>query len=152
MLASCAMMSVYTVVATFFTRESDPILLTILQLCITAVIAFGLWVITDPGSLMKIEWSKKAVSYILIIALFSKAYAYLMLMFAEKYADALSITIVASMEPVVTLILAIIIPASMGGRESFSATSMIGAAIITLGAIVAGTNFLSCKKEMQECD
>ena len=152
MLASCAMMSVYTVVATFFTRESDPILLTILQLCITAVIAFGLWVITDPGSLMKIEWSKKAVSYILIIALFSKAYAYLMLMFAEKYADALSITIVASMEPVVTLILAIIIPASMGGRESFSATSMIGAAIITLGAIVAGTNFLSRKKVTQECD
>lgn len=152
MLASCAMMSVYTVVATYFTRESDPILLTILQLCITAVIAFGLWVITDPGSLMKIEWSKKAVSYILIIALFSKAYAYLMLMFAEKYADALSITIVASMEPVVTLTLAIIIPASMGGGESFSATSIIGAVIITLGAIVAGTNFLSRKKVTQECD
>ncbi len=50
-LLSCLMMSLYTVFAADYTKEADPLLLTTLQLCVTAVIGLILWVVTDPGSI-----------------------------------------------------------------------------------------------------
>ena len=146
-LASCIMMSLYTVLAADYTKKSDPLLLTVLQLCITAVIGLILWLATDTKSVFTIEWTAEVVSYIVIIAFFSKAYAYIMLMYAEKYADAISVTVVAATEPVVTLLLALVIPSTQGNTELFSARSLIGAFIIMAGAIIAGTGFLSKKKQ-----
>jgi hypothetical protein len=140
------------VLATEYTKESDPSLLTVLQMLVSAVFGFALWMVTDPGSLFTIEWSHVTLSYIFLIAFFSKCYAYLMLMYADKYADAVSVTIVASTEPVVTLVAAVLLPESMGGVERFSAKTVTGAIIITLGAIVAGTNFLSGKKRFRDED
>ena len=149
-LLSCVMMSLYTVLAADYTKKSDPLILTMLQMCLTAVFGLVLWLITDPASITSINWSGEVISYILIIAFFSKCYAYLMLMLAEKYADALSVTIVASMDPVVTLLMAIVIPDTVGSTETFSARSLLGALIIAIGAIVAGTNFLNKKKAAEE--
>ena len=151
-LASATTMSMYTVLATEYTKETDPSLLTVLQMIVSAVFGFGLWMATDAGSLFTIEWSRVTLSYIFLIAFFSKCYAYLMLMYADKYADAVSVTIVASTEPVVTLVAAVLLPESMGGVEQFSAKAVGGALIISLGAIVAGTNFLSKKKTSAEAD
>ena len=145
-VGSCVMMSLYTVLATEFTKESDPMLLTVLQLAVTAAAGFSLWIATDPGSLGRIKWSQETFSYIFILAFFSKAYAYTMLMYAEKYADAISVTVIASLDPVVTLFMALIIPNPDGAAEIFSFRSLLGALVITVGAIVAGTNFLSEKK------
>ena len=150
-LGSAATMSMYTVLATEYTKESDPSLLSVLQMFLSAVFGFVLWMATDASSLFTIEWSQVTLSYIFLIAFFSKCYAYLMLMYADKYADAVSVTIVASTEPVVTLVAAVLLPESMGGVEQFSAKAVIGALIISLGAIVAGTNFLS-KKETARAD
>ena len=144
-LGSAAAMSMYTVLATEYTKKTDPSLLTVLQMLVTAVFGFGLWMATDAGSIFTIEWSHVTLSYIFLIAFFSKCYAYLMLMYADKYTDAVSVTIVASTEPVVTLVAAVLLPESMGGVERFSAKAVTGAIIISLGAIVAGTNFLSKK-------
>ena len=146
-LGSAASMSVYTVLATEYTKETDPSLLTVLQMLVTALFGFILWMATDAGSLFTIEWSKMTLSYIFLIAFFSKCYAYLMLMHADKYADPVSVTIVASTEPVVTLLAAVLLPEALGGVERFSARAVAGAMIISLGAIVAGTNFLSKKRQ-----
>ena len=143
---SCLMMSLYTVFASDYTQESDPLVLTVLQLCVTALIGLVLWLITDPGSFTTINWSLETISYIVIIAFFSKAYAYAMLMFSEKYCSPVTVTIIAATDPIVTLALAILIPSTQGNTELFSAKSLMGACIIALGAIVAGTNFLSGKK------
>ena len=145
-LLSCVMMSLYTVLAADYTKQSDPLILTMLQLCLTALFGLVLWIITDPGSFRSITYNSEVISYILLIALFSKCYAYVMLMVAEKYADALSVTIVASMEPLVTLVMAILLPSIVGSTEAFSPLSLLGTGTITLGAIVAGTNFLDRKK------
>ena len=145
-LGSCVMMSLYTILATEYTKENDPMLLTILQLIVTAVTGFILWTATDPESLGKIRWSQETISYIFILAFFSKAYAYTMLMYADRYADAISVTVIAALDPVVTLLMAVIIPVT-GGAEIFSFRSLLGALIITAGAIVAGTDFLSRKKK-----
>ena len=53
---------------------------------------------------------------------------------------------IAALDPVVTLLMAVIIPVS-GGAEIFSFRSLLGALIITIVAIVAGTDFLSKKKQ-----
>ena len=143
---SCLMMSLYTVFASDYTQESDPLVLTVLQLCVTALIGLVLWLITDPGSFTTINWSLETISYIVIIAFFSKAYAYAMLMFSEKYCSPVTVTIIAATDPIVTLALAILIPSTQGNTELFSGKSLMGACIIALGAIVAGTNFLSGKK------
>ena len=140
-LGSCVMMSLYTILATEYTKENDPMLLTVLQLIVTAVTGFILWTATDPESLGRITWSQDTISYIFILAFFSKAYAYTMLMYADRYADAISVTVIAALDPVVTLLMAVIIPVS-GGSEIFSLRSLLGALIITIGAIVAGTDFL----------
>ena len=147
---SCLMMSLYTVFASDYTQESDPLVLTVLQLCVTALIGLVLWLITDPGSFTTINWSLETISYIVIIAFFSKAYAYAMLMFSEKYCSPVTVTIIAATDPIVTLALAILIPSTQGNTELFSAKSLMGACIIALGAIVAGTNFLSRKKAGEE--
>ena len=147
---SCLMMSLYTVFAADYTQESNPLVLTVLQLCVTALIGLVLWLITDPGSFTTINWSLETISYIVIIAFFSKAYAYAMLMFSEKYCSPVTVTIIAATDPIVTLALAILIPSTQGNTELFSSKSLMGACIIALGAIVAGTNFLSRKKAGEE--
>lgn len=146
-LLSCLMMSLYTVFAANYTKEADPLLLTTLQLCVTAVIGLILWAVTDPGSIVAINWSLETFSYIVIIAFFSKAYAYVMLMYSEKYCDAITVTVIAATEPVVTLALALLIPGASGNKELFSASSLLGAVMITIGAVVAGTDFLSARKD-----
>ena len=145
-LLSCLMMSLYTVFAADYTKEADPLLLTVLQLCVTAVIGLVFWVVRDPGSFKTINWSLETFSYIVIIAFFSKAYAYVMLMYSEKYCDAITVTIIAATDPIVTLVLAVLIPSTLGAAELFSTRSLLGAIIIAVGAIVAGTSFLSAKK------
>ena len=146
-LLSCLMMSLYTVFAANYTKERDPLLLTTLQLCETAVIGLILWAVTDTGSIVAINWSLETFSYIVIIAFFSKAYAYVMLMYSEKYCDAITVTVIAATEPVVTLALALLIPGASGNKELFSASSLLGAVMITIGAVVAGTDFLSARKD-----
>ena len=147
MLGACALMSLYTVVAAEFTQKSDPLLLSVLQICFSAVIGFILWFLEDPATFAHITWSRQMLSSIFILAFFSKAYAYIMLMYAEKYADAISVTVIASMEPVVTLTLALLIPNMQGETESFSVRALAGAIVIAAGAIVAGSDFLSSKKK-----
>ncbi len=148
-LCSCAFMSLYTVLAAEFTKKSDPMLLSVLQMCLCTVIGFALWFSEDRSTFFSITWSKQMLSSIFILAFFSKAYAYIMLMYAQKYADAINVTVISATEPVITLLLAVLIPNSSGETETFSPENLIGALIIVFGAIVAGTNFLS-KRRLKE--
>ena len=52
-LGSTTAMSIYTILATEYTKETDPSLLTVLQMLVSAVFGFGLWMITDPGSVRR---------------------------------------------------------------------------------------------------
>ncbi len=151
-LLSCVLMSMYTVLAADYTRKSDPLLLTVLQLWVTAVVGLALWLLTDFGSFGTINWSVETLSYIMIIALFSKAYAYVMLMYTEKYADAISVTVIAATEPIVTLGLAVLIPSTLSSAEIFTFRSLMGALIIAAGAVVAGTDSLSRGKDKTKED
>ncbi len=149
MLGACVLMSVYTVTAAEYSKKSDPLRLSVLQICFSAAMGFFLWFWEDPATFAHIAWSKRMLSSIFILAFFSKAYAYIMLMYAEKYADAISVTVIASTEPVVTLTLALLIPNMRGETESFSVRSLVGALVIAVGAMVAGSDFLSTKKKAE---
>jgi len=95
---------------------------------------------------MSVNYTKELLSSIFILAFFTKAYAYIILMFSQKYSNPISVTIISSTEPVVTLMLAILIPAAFGAKESLNIFSLLGALAIALGAVVAGSSFIKAKK------
>lgn len=150
MLASCSLMSFYTVISSEFTKKSDPLLLSVLQNCFSAIIGFVLWFAEDPATFSNITWTRQMLSSIFILAFFSKAYAYIMLLYAQKHSDAISVTVISATEPVITLALALLIPNSQGQTESFSVKALLGSLIIVIGAVVAGLNFLSPHKNIIE--
>ena len=141
MLFSAVIMSIYTIAADKITKEEDPLMLSVLQMWITAFLGFVMWFIEEPTTFASLEYTNQMLSSIFILAFFSKAYAYVALMYSQKYSDPISVTIIASTEPIVTLVLAVLIPTAF--EEHFTAAAVFGAAVIMVGAIVSGTDFLS---------
>jgi drug/metabolite transporter (DMT)-like permease len=139
MLLSAATASVYTIAVDKVTKQEDPLLLSILQMWMSAAFSFALWYLEDPATFAAVEYSRQMLSSVFILAFFAKAYAYVALMYSQKYSDPIRVTIIASTEPVVTLVLAVLIPTAF--EEHFTVVSVVGAAIIMVGAIVSGTGF-----------
>lgn len=143
MLAGCVCSAVYTIAVERYSKEENPVLLCIVQMIFTALLGFVLWYKEEPLTFWNIHYTKELLSNIFVLAFFTKAYAYIVLMYSQRYTDAISVTVIASMEPVVTLLLALVLPAAYGGNYAFNVASALGAVIITLGAVVAGLQFLS---------
>jgi drug/metabolite transporter (DMT)-like permease len=143
MLLSAVVASLYTIVADRITKQEDPLLLSVLQMWITAILGLFMWFHEAPGTFATLEYTNEMLSSIFILAFFSKAYAYVALMYSQKFSDPISVTIIGSTEPIVTLVLAVLIPTAF--EEHFTSAAVFGAAVIMVGAIVSGTNFLSQK-------
>jgi drug/metabolite transporter (DMT)-like permease len=117
----------------------------------TSLIGLVGWTFEDPATFFAINYTNKLLSSIFILAFFTKAYAYVILMISQKYADPIRVTIIASTEPVITLILAVIIPIHFGVvRENLDLISLFGVMIIAGGAIVAGTGFMGKWKTVRK--
>lgn len=144
MFLSALTASCYTIVVDRVSKEEDPLLLSIMQMWISTIISFIIWSVQDPHTFATVEYSNEMLSSIFILAFFAKAYAYVALMYSQKYSDPISVTIIASTEPVVTLVLAVLIPSAF--EEQFTLMSIAGAVIIMAGAIISGTNFISFRK------
>lgn len=143
MLLSAAVTSVYTIAADRITKEENPLLLSVLQMWVTAIMGFVMWFIEEPTTFASLEYTNEMLSSVFILAFFGKAYAYVALMYSQKYSDPINVTIIASTEPIVTLVLAVLIPTAF--EEHFTAAAVFGAAVIMVGAIISGTDFLSRK-------
>ena len=146
MLLGCLSCGVYIIAVDRFTKQEDPLLIGIMQMVFTTVIGFILWTIEEPTTFFSVNYTNELLSSIFILAFFAKAYAYIILMFSQKYADPIRVTIIASTEPIVTLMLAVLIPAHYGATEQLNIFSLFGALIIAGGAVIAGTNFLKSLK------
>jgi drug/metabolite transporter (DMT)-like permease len=147
MLVACFFMAVYIICTDRFTKSHDPLLLGVGQMFCTTFMAFILWSLEEPKTFLSIDYSNTMLANIFMLAFFSNAYAYIMLMYSQKYANPLSVTVIASTEPVVTMVLAILIPGTFGVNESFTVIKLASAVLIAAGAVCAGTGFLSKKEE-----
>lgn len=150
MMTACIFMSVYIIIVDNFTKKFDPLLLGVGQMLFTAIIAFVLWSIEEPRTFLTLDYTNEMLANIFLLAFFARAYAYIMLMYAQKYANPISVTVIASTEPVVTLVLAVLIPNAYGLTESFTLIKLYGAGFIVIGAICAGTNFLEKPMSFQK--
>jgi len=148
MFFACFFMAVYIICTDRFTKGYDPLLLGVGQMFFTALIAFVLWSFEEPRTFLALTYSNEMLANIFMLAFFSKAYAYIMLMYSQKYANPLNVTVIASTEPIVTMVLALLIPSTFGVTESFTLIKLTGAVFIAGGAICAGTSFLN-KKEVK---
>lgn len=144
MFLSAVVCSIYTIAVDKITKEEDPLLLTIFQLWMCAILGFVLWFIEEPATFATVTYSKSMLSSIFILAFFSKAYAYLALMYSQRYSDPISVTVIASTEPVVTLFLAVLIPTAF--TEHLTVMSVLGSVVIMIGAMVSGLRFHDRKK------
>ncbi len=145
MMAGCLFMAVYIIMVDNFTKKRDPLLLGIGQMFFMTILSFIIWFIEEPKTFFSITYTNEMLANIFLLAFFSKAYAYIMLMYSQKYASPISVTVIASTEPVVTMVLALLIPNTFGQTEVLTGTKVGGAILIVIGAIFAGTNFLSRK-------
>ena len=145
MLASCFSSAIYTIAVDKYVKEEDPLLICIVQMIFSTVIGFFLWYMKNPQTFTSIFYTRELLSNLFILAFFAKAYAYMVLMISQKYTDAVSVTIIAATEPVITLILSVLLPASYGGGQGTSPSVITGAVVIAVGAVVAGLHFLERK-------
>jgi drug/metabolite transporter (DMT)-like permease len=146
MLLVCLSTAVYTIAADRFSKKENPLLLSVIQMIFTAFSGFVLWFAEEPTTFASVNYTNELLSSIFILAFFTKAYAYVVLMFGQKYANSMSVAIIASTEPVITLLLAVLIPAAFGTGEKFNTVSLSGAIVIALGSVIAGSNFVTLKK------
>ncbi|MBP5291689.1 MAG: DMT family transporter [Lachnospiraceae bacterium] len=150
MLGDCICMSLYTVVANRFCQNDDPIILVVSQIVIMAVISFVIWTVQEPGMIFRLDYTKEFLASLFVLAIFTKAYAYVLLMYGEAYADPVDVVIIFALEPVVTLLLAVFIPEGFGGvEESFSVMTLIGAVIIGIGAVIGQTDIKKLLERMR---
>jgi drug/metabolite transporter (DMT)-like permease len=143
MLLTCLCSAVYIIAADRFTKKENPLLVCVAQMIFTAMSGFLLWLFENPATFWSVHYTNELLSSIFILAFFTKAYAYIALMFSQKYADPMSVTVIASTEPVVTLMLAVLIPAAYGSGEKLGYFSLAGATVIAGGAMIAGSSFIS---------
>jgi len=137
MLGDCICMSLYTVVANKFCKKDDAILLAVNQIVTMAIVAMILWTIEEPGMIFRLHYTPALASSLFVLALFTKAYSYIILMYGQAYADPVDVVIIFALEPVATMLLAVLIPSAFGGvEESFSITTMLGAFLIAIGAVI----------------
>ncbi|MCR5127953.1 MAG: DMT family transporter [Lachnospiraceae bacterium] len=142
MLGDCLCMSFYTVVSNRYCQEDDPIVLAVVQLAFMGLIAMIAWNIESPGMIFRLEYTRSFLSALFVLAIFSKAFAYIMLMYGEKYGDPINVVLIFALEPVVTLILSVTIPESFGGvEETFRMTALIGAILIVIGSSIANLDW-----------
>jgi drug/metabolite transporter (DMT)-like permease len=145
MTTGCLIMAIYIISVDNFTKICDPLMLGIGQMFFTAIIGFIFWFVQQPKTFFSLTYTNELLANIFLLAFFAKAYAYIMLMYSQKYANPISVTVMSSMEPVVTMVLALLIPNTFGRTEMITSAKLVGAAFIVVGALCAGTNFLSRK-------
>ncbi|MBQ9616370.1 MAG: DMT family transporter [Selenomonadaceae bacterium] len=151
MLGDCIVMSLYTVIANRFSRQSDPVLLAVNQTVFMALVAFAAWFVENPRMFLDLEFTRSFLSSLFMLAIFTKAFAYIMLMYGQRYADPINVVMIFALEPVVTLLMSVFIPQSMGGvEESFTMQALLGAVLVVLGAIVSGVDVSVIRQRFQK--
>ncbi|MBR1471084.1 MAG: DMT family transporter [Lachnospiraceae bacterium] len=142
MLGDCICMSFYNVVSNRYTQEDDPILLAVVQLVVMAIVSMVIWNLESPGQIFMLEYDRSFLSSLFVLAIFTKAFAYIMLMFGEKYGDPVDVVLIFALEPVITLILSVFIPESFGGvEEDFSLRALVGAVVIVIGSMIGNLDW-----------
>ncbi|MDR2105583.1 MAG: DMT family transporter [Deferribacteraceae bacterium] len=147
MLSASFFYSLYIIAADRFTKEENPLLICVVQMIFAALLGYIIWSIEEPRTFFSVNYTHELLSSVFILAFFMKAYAYIVLMFSQRYADPIRVTIIASTEPVIALLLAVTVPAVYSGGERLTAFSLCGSLFIAVGAVIAGTNFLEKNKE-----
>ncbi|MCR4840659.1 MAG: DMT family transporter [Lachnospiraceae bacterium] len=146
MLGDCICMSGYTIVSNRFCREDDPIILAVFQIIIMAIISMIAWTIESPGMIFRLTYTRSFLSSVFVLAIFTKAFAYIMLMYGEKYSNPVDVVLIFALEPVVTFVLSLIVPESFGGvAVKFSMYAFVGALVIVIGTIIANLDLDSAK-------
>ena len=133
------LMAFYNVFSNRFCEKDDPVILAAVQLLFMAAVSMVLWYREDPAVFFGVAWTTELISAVLVLGIFSKAFAYIALMYGEHYADPIDVVVIFALEPVITMVFAAFFPNEFGGAEAkITRTGLVCAAVIVAGSIIAG--------------
>lgn len=143
-LACALLFAAHIVAVGHYAEKSDPVILTILQLGVSAVISICFALVLEKPP---ISMGKEVITPIIYLAIFSTFVAYLVQNVAQKYTYSTHAAIIMCLESVFGSLLSVIILS-----EDFTAKMVFGCIMIFIAIIISETELDFLKKKRTEID
>ncbi|MDP4109728.1 MAG: DMT family transporter [Bacillota bacterium] len=147
----CAVcISVHMILVVKFVKKADSLLLCIGQPIAGAFFLFTMCLLFDPASLPAVTFSKELVISLLYIGGLCTALNNSAQIVVQKYVNPTSVALILLLEPVFTLILALIFRGPDGSTEVLTLFKALGAFLIIAGAVVSEIDLFGMLKRKKE--
>ncbi|MBR6728758.1 MAG: DMT family transporter [Clostridia bacterium] len=145
----CAVcVAVHIIVADFYVKEDDGLLLGIGQTLAAAVLSFVCWFFTDSKTFASVDYTGTLVAAVVLTAVFCTAFAFTGQVVMQKFVAPSRIAVIFTLEPVFAYIYALFIPGPEGVTEPLTLFKLLGSVFIVGGMIISEIGLLErFKKE-----
>jgi drug/metabolite transporter (DMT)-like permease len=131
----------YGVILSRLINKYSPITITTTQNIIGIFYFLPCFLIFDYDSLSEVVWTKKAISSLVLLAIFCSAGAFMLYSYSAKILSVIKVSIFTNAIPIVTIIVAIIL-----GQETFSISKILGIVIVVVGLLLSQFGFNKKKR------
>ena len=114
-------------------KKYDSITLAALIILFSAVTSYIAWTALQPQTFFAIPWSKQVIAGLFVHAYFVTVSAQVLNIFAQRRTTASSATIIYALENVFATLWCVILPASIVGDVTISATKLAAVVFVLLG-------------------
>ncbi|MEG0258205.1 MAG: DMT family transporter, partial [Christensenella sp.] len=141
MLIPAGLRIIYIIRQNDAAKKYEPIQILVLMCAMMGGISFILWSIKQPGTFMMLPLDGKLISGLFAYSYFVSIMAGLLNIVANRYTTPQNASVIYSFEILMTVIMAMTLPAVLGERETLSIQTIVGCAVVTISAILAEINF-----------
>jgi len=139
----CAIcVAVHIIVADWFVKEDDSLLLGVGQTLAAAVLSLVAWFITDPQTFAGVEYSGTLITSVVLTAVFCTAFAFTGQVVMQKYVAPARVAVIFTLEPVFAYMYALVIPGPGGMTEPLTLFKILGSVLIVGGMIISEIGLL----------
>ena len=138
-LISSVFFALHIILVGKFSKQSNPIILTVLQLMFTSIISFVLMIFTEP---LEIAITTSTIMPLLYLGVVGSGIAFLIQNVAQQYSPPTHAGIIMSLESVFATTLGVIFL-----KEAMTTGTIIGASIIFLALVIAESKLSFLKKK-----
>ncbi len=138
----CAIcVAVHIIVADRYLKESDSLLLGIGQIFAAAIISFVAWVITEPLTLMTVNYTYDLIMAVVLTSVLCTCFAFTGQIVVQKHLPPAQLAVIFTLEPVFAYIYALIIPLP-GVSEPLLWSKTLGCLLVVGGMIVSESGLI----------
>lgn len=150
LLVGCVLCSIATILLADFVRKHDPVAVAVVRECFFAAIAFAAWFIADKRLFAGLPVSKALASAWVSYTFFIVVLALILNLFAIRRVSAADATVIYSMQIVFTLLLGLVLPATVVEHIELTPRVLVGAGLVVAGSLAEIIDFGGKGKESQQ--